>query len=255
MRKILATFVTTLALAGSGAWTTASAGDVWRQCDAKHCTLEFEGAIGPGDAVRLTRAVHSAPEVVQIIEFNSPGGDAFEALAMADLLNEDFIVAATAWCGPDGCIGIPGGGFRGASSCASACALVFLAANNRFGTEVYLHRPTFPSATFAELSGSQAHHAYDAAVDRLLAALRDRRVPDAELQLMMNMASDGLLKLESGYPTNSPWLAEWLIAKCGPHAPGGTTNSASVVNEIVAHVNCETDAIEREQRRAQRKAG
>jgi hypothetical protein len=233
--------------------TPSCAGAVWRACDSNYCTLEFEGEIGAGDAARLDAAVRSAPHVVQVVEFNSPGGDPFEALAMADLLNEDFIMAMTASCGRDGCMGIPGGRFHGRSSCASACALLFLAANDRAGNEVFLHRPTFPPAVFAALSGPNAQSAYDGAVDRLLAALRRRRVPEPELQVMMNMPSDGLQKLDAGYPRRSPWMAEWLIARCPRSAE--IADPKGLVNGIMTHVVCETNAIEREQRRAQRKPG
>jgi hypothetical protein len=235
------TFVVALGLA------PAHAGTIWRHCEGDYCTLEFGGEIVRGDAALLTSAVRSAPHVVQMVEFNSPGGDPFEAMAMADIINIDFIAVSTATCDRGQCDGLPLSRFGGGSSCASACSLIFLAANTRYGTEVYLHRPTFPPGMFAALSGPNAENAYNQAVDRLLAGLRKRRVPDDIIQQIMGMPSEGLVKLQAWYPSNSVWMTEWLTAKCGPGLQGGVVDP----DVLATRAMCQADVIAHEQRRAQ----
>ena len=104
------------------------------------CTLAFDGEISAGDAQRIEQAVIASPHTVEMMYFNSPGGDTFEALKIADVLNKYFIAFATRQCDASGkCMHI----LPNLSACASACALIFLTANTRYGTEVFLHRPTF----------------------------------------------------------------------------------------------------------------
>ena len=110
---------------------------------------------------------------------------------------------------------------------------------------MYLHRASFRADLFAGLSGPEAEAAYNRAVDRLASELRARRVAEADIQLMTSTPSTSLVKVASDHPTASPWLDEWLSAKCGSErSPGGALGRTLI---------CETDAILAEQRRSQGK--
>ncbi len=231
-------------------FSPALAGTIERHCvkmgsaygaAAFACTLQFRGEIVQGDAALVEAAIRSSPSHVEVASFDSPGGSPFEALKISDILNANFVAFATGSCRPTiGCdVGSPG------KLCASACTLIYLAANERFGTEVYVHRPTFPAEMFAGLSGPEAQVAYETTVDRLTDALRAHHVPEEQIQLMMSIPSGSLSKMPLNYPSESPWMDEWLTAKCGQ------TYSADGVS--AKDLICKTDAILAEQRRVQGK--
>jgi hypothetical protein len=167
--------------------------------------LNFKGEIVPGDAEALQHAILTASQPVMALEINSPGGNPFEALRMSDVINKYFV---SLFAG-NGSAANPNEG-----RCASACALIFLTADQRAGSDVYLHRPTFPRAMFRSMSAQSAHAAYESAVNRLQGGLRQRGVPETIIEQMMDIPSEDARRLEQ-YPTNSPWMDEWIAAKCG----------------------------------------
>lgn len=215
-------------------------GSAWGP-SAFECTLRFRGEIVRGDAARLDAAIRSSPNHVSLVRFDSPGGNPFEALKIADVLNAAFAGFDTAFCFYGGCTA------KNAERCISACALIFLAANERYGTEVFIHRPTFPAEMLGGLSGPQAEGAYETAVDRLLAQLRAHRIPEAQIQAMMGIPSVNLSKLPSDYPSNSAWMDEWLTAKCGQSHP------ANAGGLIAKNLICRVRAVIEEERRVQGK--
>lgn len=217
----------------------ASAGTIVQSCDDKDCQINFSGEIRSGDNQRVEQMIQTAPLHVSSLDINSPGGDPFEALRISALMNKYFIEVF-----PD-------------SECASACALLFLTADLRFEvTDVYLHRPTFPPEMFNKMSAPQARNAYQAAVSELLSELRQRGVPDDQIELMMNIPSEDARALRSDYPERSPWMEEWLAARCGTFAsveraaPLGSKKWLPAEN---ARLQCEFDTIKLAQRDAQRK--
>ena len=171
------------------------------------CTIKFSGEIAPGDAKRVEQAITGSPYIVQLANFNSPGGDPFEALKIADVLNRYFVSVATGRCA--------GECDAHTDVCASACSLIYLAANERFGNAVFLHRPSFPATFFRSLTGEQAKHAYDAAWVRLRKEMEERSIPRDEIDLIMNIPSASIERIRGDYPPDSPWMEEWLTAKCG----------------------------------------
>ena len=124
--------------------------------------------------------------------------------------------------------------------------MIYYATNERFGSEVFVHRPTFPADMFAGLSGKEAQSAYDGAIDRLIGELQAHRVSDEQIQQMMKIPSNELIKLSTALPTDSPWLDEWLAAKCGPTESTTGTNYKALL--------CKVDAVTSEERRVQRKS-
>jgi hypothetical protein len=206
------------------------------------CALAFDGEISAGDAQRIEQAVIASPHSVEMMYFNSPGGDAFEGLKIADVLNKYFIAFATGTCDASGqqCIATSENILPNRSSCASACALIFLTANERYGTEVFFHRPTFSVEYMRSLSAPNAETMYNSAALRLRSELKKRGVSESFIETIMSIPSATVQKLTSGFPSDSPWLAEWLDAKCG-------STSATFEN-----VNCKTTAILDQQRLVQR---
>jgi len=209
------------------------------------CTLAFDGEISAGDAQRVEQAVIASPHSVEMMYFNSPGGDVFEALKIADVLNKYFIAFATRLCDASGqkCMVQPQV-LPDLSACASACALIFLTANNRYGTEVFFHRPTFSGEYMRSLSAPNAERMYNSAALRLRSELKKRGVSETMIETIMSIPSAAVRKLPPGFPSESPWLAEWLDAKCG--------NASATVESMFANVNCKTKALQDQQRSAQR---
>jgi hypothetical protein len=198
------------------------------------CTIKFSGEIAPGDAKRVEQAIVGSPYIVQIANFNSPGGDPFEALKIADVLNRYFVSVATGRC--------DGGCSAGTDVCASACSLIYLAANERFGNAVFLHRPSFPLAFFGSLTGEQAKRAYDTAWRRLRKEMEERSIPRDDIDLIMDIPSASVERIRSGYPQDSPWMEEWLTAKCGA-AQRPYIDPKAII--------CQSDAVMAEERRVQ----
>lgn len=198
------------------------------------CTIKFGGEIAPGDAKRVEQAITGSPYIVQVAKFNSPGGDPFEALKIADVLNRYFVSVATGQCAGE-CDGRT-------DVCASACSLIYLAANERFGNAVFLHRPSFPLAFFGSLTGEQAKRAYDAAWRRLRKEMEERSIPRDDIDLIMDIPSASVKRVRGGYPPDSPWMEEWLTAKCG------AVQRPYVDPKVLI---CQSDAVMKEQRRVQ----
>ena len=88
-------------------------------------------------------------------------GDPFEALKIADVLNKYFVGFATGFCGPNAQCDLD---LPHVAVCASACALIYLAANTRYGDEVFLHRPSFPAIAFGSLPAAKAESLYNAGI-------------------------------------------------------------------------------------------
>jgi hypothetical protein len=210
------------------------------------CTLAFDGEISAGDAQHIEQAIIASPHRVEMMYFNSPGGDTFEALKIADVLNKYFIAFATRQCDASGqkCM-LQSRVLPNLSACASACALIFLTANNRYGTEVFFHRPTFSGEYMRSLSAPNAERMYNSAALRLRSELKKRGVSESFIESIMNIPSAAVQKLPPGFPSESPWLAEWLDAKCG-------NTSATEIDRIFENVNCKTKALQDQQRLAQR---
>jgi hypothetical protein len=204
-----------------------------------YCEIKFSGEITRGDAGRLEQAISTSPHDVPIAKFDSPGGDPFEALKIADVLNKYFVSFATGRCNSDAECATPQ---DNVAVCASACALIYLAANERFGNEVFLHRPSFPASFFAALSAAEAKRAYNTAWLRLRDEMAKRAIPQDDIELIMSIPSASIERIRTGYPAESPWMAEWLAAKCG------VIQRPNIDPKILI---CESDATATEQHRIQ----
>lgn len=217
----------------------ASGGTIAQSCYDKACEINFSGEIQSGDNQRIAHFVQTARLHVDSLEISSPGGDPFEALRISAVLNKYFIEIF-----PD-------------KECASACALLFLTTDMRFKwADVYLHRPTFPSEMFNKMTAPQAKAAYQAAVSELLSELRQRGVQNDQIELMMSIPSDDVRPLDKYYPERSPWMEEWLAARCGSFASverDAPLESKKWLPAESARIRCEFNTIEAAQRDAQHK--
>lgn len=248
--RVIAATVTIVGLAVAGV-CNARAGSLSYECSTSSCGVIYGGEIQAGDAKKLENAILRASLKVDTLSIASPGGDPFEALAMSAVLNKYFVVIFTGFRNGNG----QRVEFVGTGDCASACALMFLTTDQRFGSEVFLHRPTFAPEAFRSIPDDLARSAYNQKTQRLLALLRNRGVPEELIAKMMSVPSDSLQRLESGYPDKSPWFEEWLAAKCGgqtaadfeflkaitsaPNSPEGAKHSQAARS----HEECKTNAI------------
>ncbi len=254
-----------LSLLSSVAFVGRASGDeqkVTRTCypgdsggDAS-CELAFRGEIVAGDAQRIEQAIRASPHHVGSMSANSSGGDPFEALKISATLNKYFIGFFAATCVPELPCNLPE--VNGGGNCASACALIYLTSDQRFGTEVFLHRPTFPPEMFRQMTAVQAQSEYRKAETTLAAELRQRGVPDSQIELMTSIPSERLQKIERTYPEESPWMEEWLMAKCGSAVREATRirtsqNRAEAMARVNAVEPCNFKAILTAQRDAQKK--
>lgn len=119
---------------------------------------------------------------------------------------------------------------------------------------MFLHRPTYPPELFAALAANKARQAYETATKKLLRELRLRGVPEAEIEMMMSVPSDSVAHLRDNYPGQSPWMAEWLAAKCPQHhRPMGSNDIVgTVMIRTAEQIKCESDTIDVERRHTQR---
>lgn len=244
--NVVSVFVALLTCSLSAAFAQRAEDKLRNSCAQTYCLLLFDGEITGGDARTIEQAIMASPHVVEMIEFASPGGDPFEALKIADVLNRYFVAFSATTCFQDRQCRFVGTSFSG-GICASACALLYLASNERYGSEVYFHRPTFPADYFRSLSGQDAEAEYNTAASRLRDALRTHGVSESQVESIMSIPSATVVKLAGSYPSESAWLEEWLDAKCGNSIATLDPDPNRIIGSIVKNANCRTDATHNEQ--------
>lgn len=133
------------------------------------CTVRLTGEIVRGDAERLSTAFEGANSLLTLC-LDSPGGALDEAVAMADLMLEQFRISTI---------------LEADAACLSACALLFmmghfeegdthttLSRHMHFSSSLGFHRPqlglTFPDSVNGEMVSS----AFDTALDAALGFMR-----------------------------------------------------------------------------------
>jgi hypothetical protein len=179
----------------------------------------LRGTIQPGDdekILNLYRANHPFLEAFILI---SPGGNVNAAISIGRLFRKYLIYAL----GPEGrerpslnengeivdlCSGHE-------CICASACALIWLGAVERYG-EVGLHRPTTDDPTFKTLSAADASSVYRRALQSISTYLGEMEVPRPMIDAMVNTASSEIKWVDSDDNLRRPpSIAEWEDASCG----------------------------------------
>ena len=193
------------------------------QCDDS-LKVYLIGDIVIGDSRRLTEILRSHGPKVQSIELRSGGGNVQEATAIGRLIRSLYL-DTNAPIGRDwdprhdGCRKESKQfSTRVACGCASACFLVFVAGVGRNGTELFLHRISFPKEFFGGLSPSEAEKKYQEGLEAVRSYLSEMGVPDKYYYKMLRTSSGRLEKLtrDEVYDFSEiPAFSEWLTAQCG----------------------------------------
>jgi hypothetical protein len=166
--------------------------------------------IARGDYERLTAIIRQRNEFPHSVSLMSPGGDAVEAMRIGRLFRRALLfVRPTSW------------------GCASACALIALAAARierepgSLGYEkVLLHRAKFSDDYFSRLSFEEAKRKQAELDQHVRAYLLEMNVPQNIIDLMMMTPSNDVRSIDWQEYTHSidyaaPAVHEWLRAKCG----------------------------------------
>lgn len=236
-----------------------------RDC-SKACVLFFRGGIERGDAALIQRAILQSPAAVTTLQMDSEGGDVFEALNIGDVLIKYFVRIATLNCvyehggrfctraNPAQMSNVPTSQqFNERSMCASACALAALIANERVGSEFYLHRPYFPAIWYAKLSAQEAQDKYEKAKAEIVKRLSRAGVDQQTIQMVLDTPSNSAVRLREGYPKRSPWLDEWFAAKCKRSPDANEITDSDELDAYFDHAICEINVGQAERKRRQRK--
>jgi hypothetical protein len=102
--------------------------------------------------------------------------------------------------------------------CASACFFIWAAGAERSGDVVGIHRPSFSSADFANLSASEARDKYRSLEEASKSYLANVGIPQELVQLVFATSSTKIAYLSQQDLKRlrlAPHLEELLIAKCG----------------------------------------
>jgi hypothetical protein len=99
-------------------------------------------------------------------------------------------------------------------TCASACALVWFGAVERWG-EVGLHRPTTDDPAFKALSTADASTSYRRVLGSMTAYLSEMEVPRAMIDALVGTPSSEMRWVDSDDLLRPPSIAEWEDASCG----------------------------------------
>lgn len=170
--------------------------------------LHFSGEIQIGDFDKFREFVVSNKYGLPVSIFigNSLGGNISEALRIAQVITEGNITVIIA--GP----------------CASSCLFLVFAANDRqsFLTtfKVALHRPTYSSKEFSNLTQMEAQVAYQNLEQKVKAFLDSRKIPAQLVDLMFSTKSTDVSIMTAGELLDQIGMRdaayeEWLLAKCG----------------------------------------
>ncbi|KAB2941352.1 MAG: hypothetical protein K8F92_20425 [Hyphomicrobium sp.] len=136
-------------------------------------TVYIGGTIEAGDTDQL-KDIHALVPI-HTLHISSPGGLVAEAVKLAKFADTYAISVETEYrfqCEHGSkSSNYPADGQCG---CASACALIWLAAPVRRGDDVRIHRPYFAKTEFAALDDAEAQSAYTAAIGQVRAMLSAR---------------------------------------------------------------------------------
>ncbi len=172
--------------------------------------LLMQGKIEAGDYHKLTEFLKIDPALTSFVNsrqiiISSPGGDVREALKLGNFVRKTFSEVSV------------GNHF---GSCMSSCFLVLASAVSRNWQEstVGLHRPYLPAAAIEHKSASAILDDQDRALNTVEAYLKELRVPNHVVNIMMSTPSDKIVWLDQPNITfgrYSPSYEQMLVTKCG----------------------------------------
>jgi hypothetical protein len=170
----------------------------------------MQGKIEAGDYHKLREFLRIDPALTSFVNsrkiiISSPGGDVREALKLGEFVRKTFSEVSV------------GNHF---GSCLSSCFLVLASAVSRDWQErtVGLHRPYLPAAAMEHKSASAILDDQDRAMNAVEAYLKELRVPNHVVNIMMSTPSDKIVWLDQPNITfgrHSPSYEQMLVTKCG----------------------------------------
>lgn len=198
---------------------------VWRDLDplSRLQFLQLEGVevyiggpIAPGDFDELT-AIHDLVPI-HTLHISSSGGSVPEAIRISEF-SETYSIAVTTDYEFECARGskrssLPSDGQCG---CASACALIWLAAPARSGNDIKIHRPYFTKGDFATLPDDEAVAAYNRASQQVRDMLEKRGYSKEFLGRLFNIPRENYEALKRSeidvLPVDTS-LDELVSARC-----------------------------------------
>lgn len=135
---------------------------------------------------------------------DSPGGDVREAMRLGRLARQQMMRCTV---------------FED-SQCNSACFLIVAGCVDRNVSSVGLHRPTFTSQEFGQLSFSEAETSYKALLQEVQEYLRLMGISDTVIDIMSATPSSSMRVLRDQdlrdlIGAREPSYDEWLKSRCG----------------------------------------
>ena len=231
-----------------------------RQGDLQVDGLKIHGRIESGDYEHLLQLIRSNPNEFYatglFVHLESPGGDFYEALDMADLFRSfpSFMLVD--------------------EKCASACFLIFAAGAERMIPEdgqtplpkIGVHRPYEDPKRFANRSITEARKLQADLFKKMRASLEESGVPKSIIERGLETSSSMMLWLDyfeiKDWGKNPPWITEMLIANCGPAKLGyedlRSPNNPQTFNEDFTRykaymqemTKCKVEMFQRERKRS-----
>ena len=181
----------------------------------------LRGSIEKGDYEKIVKLYRGSHPFLGQFKLISSGGNVDEAIKIGRLFRK-YMIAAWAPAEINGSFFLPGSSTKPLCNdssecvCASACALIWFGAQDRFGT-VGLHRPRTNDPTFKALSPAEASAVYRRMLDSVVRYLDEMEVPKQMIESMVATGSAEIRWVDSikNRLERPPSIAEWKDASCG----------------------------------------
>jgi hypothetical protein len=185
----------------------------------------LRGNISKGDFDKVRDLLAASHPFTTFFYLLSIGGDVDEAIKIGTLFRKYLIYARapTRFSGGDFYLPLANRAKCKDSSmqncsCASACALIWFGAPDRFGI-VGLHRPRTTDPAFAKLLPQEAANVYNQKLDAIVQYLNKMEVPKPKIDAMVATSSADIrwASAEDAHEglEQAPSFAEWISATCG----------------------------------------
>lgn len=207
------------------------AAEVWLdKRDTYNQVVVLEGVIEKGDFQRLSAVLGEVGPFIGDIWLYSPGGDAYEAMRIGELVNalrlrtvspyvtvDDRVLDDTILiedCSPRSYIIVPRD--KANCVCASACSLIWLGGVVRKNSLLRIHRPKLAEQEFAQLTTDEAQKRYALMSADIEKYLIKYSFPKEAIEMMRNTPS---YELKTYYAIEIegrvPFFDELVAARCG----------------------------------------
>lgn len=192
------------------------------------CTYRINGEIKKGDYAKFKSLLKQRRDSnIAWVELNSSGGDLSEALQIAELIQNAFLITTVSedaiGKSPDGMPIIKSG------TCASACFIIWVGGVSRVNSSLhylssslspfYLHRPYFSSDRYSSNDAKSLSNDTANLISATRQYLSRNVVPQRIIDEMMKRSSVDAYRLNRTEADEisglAAWYGEWLLARCG----------------------------------------